>query len=520
MRYSLTLLIAALVLMIFISGTLAQVDEHRPRTFSDFFAEASIELLAAKLPPGESLGWKSRDVTDWDTHYNWAKFNDMPLVKSDLIDKFNRMVEIMARQEREKLANWYADVAVEWAEYGIDLGSETANSTDREVHKRWAMREDVGPEDIRLAIVDRIERIAAWYLQEILKDVPPERTYLARSYALSSEIQKKFSDIEQAMTIDLARSQQDAMAEGLKIFRQHVDLGMAQVKAPIDQPQAIIEGIQVYPYHGDGYMPSLAYLLVEGNNFGTEPGSAELVLDEPLAGQKRLAMLPYHADDWKRSWTEDTLALRVPLLRGLAGPRRAVLRITPARGIDRPAELPVTLIPRMTIRQISGRALFEPQFRNEDSGFIELNNAFLFVYHDPACPEGSPGGNDLFLRDLPASFTVKKVQLTQIDPFEEDSWDQALDASRRAIELVEQGFHNLLLLDVADGTLEHVGQVGTSDSGGYLVRVIKEPDADSPLMVLHWENTCEGTYAGKRLMYIVTFFILAPEDAILPEPEE
>jgi len=143
--------------------TLTAETERLPETYADFFAWASVHLLAKQLSPGETFNHSARDSTDISDHLTWAKNQSLEVVRADLIDKFGKMVEIKSGTSRRALATWYADTCVKLARFGVDFGSRTAESTDPSVHFDWAASPSTTEQDVKEALRDRVERIFARY---------------------------------------------------------------------------------------------------------------------------------------------------------------------------------------------------------------------------------------------------------------------------------------------------------------------------------------------------------------------
>lgn len=116
-----------------------------------FYAQASVQLLANQLNPGQTLGSAGRDSKDFNFHFRWARdvkaerVNDKALgrahvfkLRNELVEKFKEMVRIKENMGKEALANWYAIVCTTWASYRVDFGSDEANSTNHGIHKKRA----------------------------------------------------------------------------------------------------------------------------------------------------------------------------------------------------------------------------------------------------------------------------------------------------------------------------------------------------------------------------------------------
>jgi hypothetical protein len=131
--------------------------ENRPKDLVTFYAQASVELLANQLGERQTLGSRGRDSREFNPHYNWAKGVEPKVLKKELIQKFNRMVEIKAKEGKEALVNYYALVCVTWSRYGINFGTRRANSTDFDLHKNWAMGQT--PRILRENIIMRMTMI-------------------------------------------------------------------------------------------------------------------------------------------------------------------------------------------------------------------------------------------------------------------------------------------------------------------------------------------------------------------------
>ncbi len=136
---------------------------NKPANLPLFYVEASIDLLAAQLPPGATLGNKWTDSLDYNVHFNWAIKQSPETLRRELIRKFKLMVKIKASRGKPELATWYAKVCTTWASYGVDFGSPAANSPDFRVHESWALSPNVTPADIENQLVMRINKIFASY---------------------------------------------------------------------------------------------------------------------------------------------------------------------------------------------------------------------------------------------------------------------------------------------------------------------------------------------------------------------
>ena len=145
----------------------------KPRTAARFYSLASAEMLADRLPSGESLGGADADNKNVRPHFEWAEGRTPNAMQRRLVEKFGKMLEIKKRQgiknepDKEALARWYAFVCSRWAQYGVDFGSPEANSKTRVDHKAWALQQGRGPAEIRQQLTMRIRKTFKSYAQQV-----------------------------------------------------------------------------------------------------------------------------------------------------------------------------------------------------------------------------------------------------------------------------------------------------------------------------------------------------------------
>lgn len=142
-----------LLLIPAIQGATAQL----PGDYANFFAWASVELLANQLNGDETFNHPARDSRDFQSHLKWAKTQSLDNVQKDLIVKVEKMVDIKGATSRRALYGWYADTCVALAAFGVDLGEPSANSSDHSVHFKWAASSSVNT--IKRNLRDRFTRI-------------------------------------------------------------------------------------------------------------------------------------------------------------------------------------------------------------------------------------------------------------------------------------------------------------------------------------------------------------------------
>jgi hypothetical protein len=149
-------------ILFFLSIPVVMADRsEKPENPSLFYARTSVVYLANQLHRGETLGNPGRDIRELEGHLDWASRQDIKSLREELSEKFNRMVDILAEHRRSHLSEWYADICVKWAQWGVNFGSPGANNRDWETHRNWAMRQPI--QHIRDQLLMRIDKIFASY---------------------------------------------------------------------------------------------------------------------------------------------------------------------------------------------------------------------------------------------------------------------------------------------------------------------------------------------------------------------
>ncbi len=129
----------------------------------EYYAWASTELLANQLPAGKSLG-PGRDTKDFDRHIKYAD-KSPEKIRKELIEKFRIMIAVMETEGPIKFAEWYAFCCVGFASLGVDFGSAEANSSDFNVHEKWALGPVGKPDPAALEreLIFRVDNVFVHY---------------------------------------------------------------------------------------------------------------------------------------------------------------------------------------------------------------------------------------------------------------------------------------------------------------------------------------------------------------------
>ncbi len=154
------LMILLLWLLLFSFGHNAHA--AKPNDLQGFYADASA-LLVEFLKSGETLGSSGADSTERDLHYNWARQQSTEKLRLALLEKSDRMVMLRLEESTKAMGDFYGKVCVIWAGYGVDFGSEAANSTDYAMHANWAQNQSA--DRIKNGLKVRIEKMFASYIE-------------------------------------------------------------------------------------------------------------------------------------------------------------------------------------------------------------------------------------------------------------------------------------------------------------------------------------------------------------------
>jgi hypothetical protein len=65
------------------------------------------------------------------------------------------------REDKEKLAAWYADLALRWAKIGVDFGLPQRNKAEEIYHFKWAQENNLGL--LQWELLNRVHRIMNFY---------------------------------------------------------------------------------------------------------------------------------------------------------------------------------------------------------------------------------------------------------------------------------------------------------------------------------------------------------------------
>jgi hypothetical protein len=521
--------IFATLLVVFISSSLSAQD--KPKEFATFFAEVSVELLAKQLGPGESMGHAGRDSTDWQSHYNWAAGQSIETIRRDLVEKLSIMVDVKAAKGRDALGKWYSLICAQWAAYGIDFGSSAANSTNATGHFRWASSRFVTLDAIKEQLEKRVDKIAASYLnltvqQDQPKILPPPDDPINLpinnesagdlNQLLGAQFHQEFQAEAARFENELLTAQQHLVKVDLNDLRQKYQLKQNKLRALPKFERVRIYWLWPKPFHNGATLTCGSTVIVDGTGFGNTPGVASLHLESPVNGKDVFNFEPGDGESMDACWQDDAIFLRVPVIRGFKRPIKGVIRVNRAQGNYLPDDYPVTILPRLELRQISGLNYFRPDFQDDLSTYSETGDGkFLFVSHHPDCGLQGDSGVDFFFINLPDYVKVKKVVFTQIEPAKtKESFSKALRAASAVISAIKNGVVEALLWEVGKEIVDFIG--GLFGAGNYGCTIIKEPDQISPLLAIKWHNTCWfNEYRNKPVMYLVTFFVLVPEGEVL-----
>jgi hypothetical protein len=217
--------------------------------------------------------------------------------------------------------------------------------------------------------------------------------------------------------------------------------------------QVKIRDIVADPDAGERVLTSGGSLLVIGDNFGSKQGSISIVLNSPVSGRTRFDLLPGDSRGWSYNWRDNVIYARIPKIAGFMKPYSGRLIINSRIPQSLPAEISITLIPKTTIIQISGRNYFRLDKKDKMDRYMEIENNYLLVVHDPGCGVKGNEGNDYFdfrgLYNKSPFFKIKKAIVVQIDPKNEQrSYMDMVIAVKEVYDIIKGNFKSVIMYEV------------------------------------------------------------------------
>jgi hypothetical protein len=506
------------VLVFALSLTTSVYAQEKPETYADFFTQASVKFIAARLVGNETLGHEARDSADPNAHLPWAKSNSIETVQKDLIEKFDLMAGIMSKRGREALAGWYADICTEWSGYGVDFGGPAENDPKWEGHFRWASNPNVPLEDIKTQLRNRIVKIFASYAPTDIVVTSLQHFDVAEKQQVS-ELQT-FSQRSTGMVLRAQQTFEVNLRNRLTDLAKAVKSGR---NVPSTGSAMSIEHMDNYPNYGVNIVSPGGAVFVFGSNFGKRPGRVVIELDTPLEGRKSVELRSF-TNNWSFDWEEDAIFLSVPDLPRFRDAIGARLTIHSADGGIAPISKPITLSPKLTVYQVSGAKFFLGGRGEYSSGtstqfdMSGINQAieadrYLFILHSPSCGRGwMRKGNDYFKHGL---YLPQYMRLAKVIIYHADLTRPWLDRmqeieGRVAREIEENGLAQLE--ESLGGPIIFETDFPTADWYG-----VRPEFAESKfgyrMLSVEWTVNCQddSAYEGKPLTYVATFYLVGPE---------
>lgn len=189
--------------------------------------------------------------------------------------------------------------------------------------------------------------------------------------------------------------------------------------------------------------------------------------------------------------------------------------------------------PRMVVTSVSGLQYLElVKGENEDHAIEQYDAAqegnIMVVKHFPGCGwSGEDGEDKIFRRGtaydygdvkptvwaLPENVTMENYLFYAVNP--EDMVDNFEFAMKELIKLISDP-----RVFLGEWMAYGIISAFCPGFGDHKTELWKAPSSNSPMMEIHWENTCWMRYSGLPNIYTTSFILRGPEGMVPGEPKK